>query len=51
MREQAGQDSYGSDFVTYYVVPVLYPNDLTRDVQLMLGTIVLVINMSVYRWL
>jgi hypothetical protein len=33
------------------LLPVLYPDDLTRDVQLMLGTVVLAINISVYGWL
>jgi hypothetical protein len=51
LREQAGQTGYRSDFVAYYLLPVLYPSDLTRDVQLMLGTVVLAINISVYGWL
>jgi hypothetical protein len=51
LREQAGETGYRSDFVAYYLLPVLYPDDLTRDVQLMLGTAVLVINVSVYGWL
>jgi Protein of Unknown function (DUF2784) len=51
LRAQAGQTGYRSDFVAYYLLPVLYPGDLTRDVQLMLGTVVLAINISVYGWL
>ena len=51
LREQAGEPGYRSDFVTYYLLPVLYPDDLTRDVQIMLGTAVLAINISVYGWL
>lgn len=51
LREQAGEPGYRSDFVAYYLLPVLYPDDLTRDVQLMLGTAVLAINISVYGWL
>jgi hypothetical protein len=51
LREQAGETGYRSDFVAYYLMPVLYPDDLTRDVQLMFGTAVLVINVSVYGWL
>jgi len=51
LREQAGETGYRSDFVAYYLLPVLYPDDLTRDVQLMLGTAVLAINISVYGWL
>ena len=51
LRVQAGQTGYRSDFVAYYLLPVLYPGDLTRDVQLMLSTVVLAINISVYGWL
>jgi hypothetical protein len=51
LRTQGGETGYRSDFVAYYLLPVLYPNDLTRDVQLMLGTAVLAINVSVYGWL
>lgn len=51
LREQAGETGYRSDFVAYYLLPILYPDNLTRDVQLMLGTVVLAINVSVYGWL
>ena len=51
LREQAGQASYRSDFITHYLLPVLYPDDLTHEVQLLLGTVVLAINISVYGWL
>ena len=50
LRAQAGQTGYDEDFVTYYLLPVLYPDHLTRDVQLILGTVVLAINLSVYGW-
>ena len=51
LRKQAGQADYRSDFITYYLLPILYPDDLTRDVQLLLGTVVLAINILVYGWL
>jgi uncharacterized protein DUF2784 len=51
LRQQAGESGYRSDFVAYYLWPVLYPDGLTRDVQLMLGTAVLAINVSLYGWL
>ena len=50
-RIQAGQTDYRSDFVAHYLLPILYPNDLTRDIQLMLGAAVLAINAAVYGWL
>jgi len=51
LRAQGGEAGYEQDFTTRYLLPILYPGDLTRDVQLMLGTIVLAINISVYGWL
>ena len=51
LRAQSGQTGYRSDFAAYYLLPVLYPDDLTRDLQLILGTVVLAINISVYGWL
>lgn len=51
LRAQGGDISYRSDFVAQYLLPVLYPGDLTRDLQLLLGTAVIVLNAAVYWWL
>lgn len=51
LRTSAGQSGYRSDFVAHYLLPVLYPDDLTREVQLILGTVVLAVNILVYGWL
>jgi hypothetical protein len=51
LREQGGETSYRSDFIAQYLLPVLYPGDLTRDLQLLLGTGVVVLNAAVYWWL
>jgi hypothetical protein len=50
-RLRAGLDVYSGDFVARYLFPVLYPESLTREVQVMLGAIVLGVNVSVYGWL
>ena len=47
-RELAGQTPYTGDFVSRYLMPVLYPEGLTRPVQLVLGMAVLLINLAVY---
>ncbi len=44
-------NSYNSDFVTQYVLPMLYPGNLTRDLQFLFGTIVIALNGIVYGWL
>jgi hypothetical protein len=51
LRAQGGETSYRSDFIAQYLLPVLYPGDLTRDIQLLLGTGVVVLNAAVYWWL
>jgi hypothetical protein len=51
LRGQGGETSYRSDFITQYLLPVLYPGDLTRDLQLLLGLVVVLLNAAVYWWL
>ena len=51
LREQGGEASYRSDFIAQYLLPLLYPEDLTHNVQLLLGTVVVVLNAAVYWWL
>lgn len=52
LRRQAGQAGYEGSFLEQYVVPVLYPAGLTREIQVGLGLAVLVLNGVVYwrRW-
>lgn len=51
LREQAGEAGYRGDFLAYYLLPILYPNTLTREVQSTLGLAVVVLNAAVYWWL
>lgn len=51
LREGAGETGYSSDFLVSYLLPILYPVGLTHDIQIILGTSVLAINISVYIWL
>ena len=51
LREQGGEVGYKHDFMARYLLPILYPGDLTRDLQLLLGTVVVVLNAAVYWWL
>jgi hypothetical protein len=48
LRRLGGESGYSGGFVEHYVLPVLYPEGLTREVQLGLGTFVLVLNIVVY---
>ena len=47
-RTLAGEAVYRGDFIGNYILPVIYPGDLTRDMQIILGTIVILINVILY---
>ncbi|CAN5851497.1 DUF2784 domain-containing protein [soil metagenome] len=51
LRESAGQAGYEGGFIEHYLLPVLYPAGLTRGVQLVLGSLVIVVNLVVYAFL
>jgi hypothetical protein len=48
LRQAGGEAAYAGGFVEHYVVPVLYPTELTRTVQVVLGSVVLLLNALVY---
>lgn len=48
LRQRAGVPDYRGDFIEHYVVPVLYPEDLTRRWQMVFGCVALVVNLAVY---
>ena len=51
LRTLAGASTYDSDFIEHYILPLLYPAELTRDTQLILGMIVIGVNILAYGWL
>jgi hypothetical protein len=48
LRAKAGQEVYSGGFVEHYLLPILYPSSLTRTIQIVLGLIVLVVNLTIY---
>ncbi len=48
LRRVAGQRSYEGGFIENYLWPLIYPAGLTREIQLLLGVVVLVMNVLVY---
>ena len=48
LRERAGLAAYSGDFIGAHVLPLLYPEQLTRTTQLWLGTFALLFNAIVY---
>ena len=49
-RAMAGVTPYGSGFIEHYVMPVLYPEMLTRRHEILLGLFVLTLNLVLYAW-
>lgn len=49
-RALAGQGGYEGGFIEHYLIPLIYPAELTRGVQWTLGAAVLVINLVLYGW-
>ncbi len=48
LRMRGGEAGYSGGFIEHYLLTVLYPADLTRGIQLVLGSIVLALNLAVY---
>ncbi|MBI3146675.1 MAG: DUF2784 domain-containing protein [Pseudogulbenkiania sp.] len=48
LRGLGGAAGYRGGFVENYIVPLLYPAGLDRDIQLVLGALVVVVNLAVY---
>lgn len=48
LRELAGHEGYAEGFIEHYLLPLVYPSVLTRDVQLYLAVIVVAVNLVIY---
>jgi hypothetical protein len=48
LRVQGGEAGYEGQFVARYILPVLYPATLTRELQVGMGVLVLAVNGLVY---
>lgn len=50
LRELGGQAGYAGGFVEHYLWPLIYPAALTREMQIGLGLVVVLINLIAYAW-
>ena len=48
LRLRAGESPYTGDFVARYLLPVIYPEGLTRDAQIVVGLGVVLLNAAIY---
>lgn len=51
LRLRAGQSGYSDSFIEHYVLDLIYPSDLTVEVQWLLAGVVLMANVVIYGWL
>ena len=51
LRAKSGSGGYQSDFVAHYILPILYPEGLTREMQIALGAMVIMVNLGIYGWI
>jgi len=50
LREAGNQAGYSGGFVEHYILHLLYPEYLDRDIQIALGTLVVVVNLIIYAY-
>lgn len=48
LRQLAGEATYQGDFIARYLTPVIYPEGLSREMQVALGLAALVVNLVIY---
>ncbi len=51
LRIKAGLSGYTESFVEHYLLPIIYPAGLTREIQFMLAGVVIAVNIAIYGWL
>jgi Protein of Unknown function (DUF2784) len=51
LRAQAGEATYAENFIVRSLSLILYPDALTHEIQLILGTALLIVNLAIYGWL
>ena len=49
LRAAAGQSGHRGGFIEHYLTAAIYPEGLTREVQLALGAFVFLVNLLLYR--
>lgn len=51
LRRRGGEAGYEEGFVEHYLLPILYPGDMTRSIQVGLGLFVFAVNIAIYTWI
>ena len=51
LRALGGESGYSEDFVSHWLMAVLYPESLTRGLQIAMGSSLLLLNIGIYVWI
>lgn len=48
LLRRAGEEGYGQGFLEHYLLALIYPDGLTREIQYLLAALVVLVNGAVY---
>ncbi len=48
LLRRAGEEGYGQSFLEHYLLALIYPDGLTREIQYLLAALVVLVNGAVY---
>ena len=48
LRRDNDSGTYSTGFIEHYIIPVIYPEGLTPEIQIILGIVVIVVNLFIY---
>jgi hypothetical protein len=51
LRIKSGESGYTQSFIEHYLLAIIYPAGLTRQVQFALAALVVIVNVAIYGWL
>ncbi len=51
LRRLAGEQGFEGGFVENYLLSALYPDGLTREMQILLAAAVILFNVAIYSWI
>jgi len=49
LRQNSGGE-YSMGFIEHYIIPVIYPEALNSDIQVLLGIGLILLNLIIYSW-
>lgn len=50
LRDVANEPLYSGDFIDRYILPIIYPEGLTREIQVAFAVAIVLINACLYGW-